>query len=321
MVPTFQSAETIERTLMSALAQAYRPLEILVYDEQSRDGTREIVSRLLAAADPAIETRFLTSDENAGAVPAWRVLLHAVTGDWCCFVWADDVLKPHFSDRMMVGAARASAAGRVLVGCSGEVESDGCVTPYYATDRGVLTAVEYSEGMFLRRIPLTQICAVYETEAARAVFDRHIRIDNPRGYDYIRHPYGNDVGFLSELAMEGGGVELVGERLVTLVDSSSSMTRRGTRDHVWQMRWQYTYASRRVWAWWADRGVASADRLLAMADRRLALCSLMVGGIREKLKIWRYPAAAGAYLDYRRLDYQLNHTTLDEHRAAVGRRA
>ena len=320
MVPTFQSAETIERTLESALAQTYRPLEVVVYDEQSRDGTREIVSRLLPAADPTIETRFMTSDTNSGAVPAWRVLLHEITGDWCCFVWADDVLKPDFTIRMMGGARRASDAGRVLVGCSAEVETDGRLLPYYATDRGVLTAVEYSEGMFLRRIPLTQICATYETEAARAVFDRHIDIDNPRGYDYVRHPYGNDVGFLSELAMEGGGVELLGERLVTLVDSSASMTRRGTRDHVWQMRWQYTYASRRVWAWWAERGVQFADGLLTLADRRLSLCSLMLDGVVERAKIWRYPDAVRAYLDYRRLDYQRNHSTLDEYRATVGRR-
>ena len=244
MIPTFRSAETIERTLTAALAQRHRPLEVLVYDETSEDGTREIVTRLLAAADPTIETHFRTSESNSGAVPAWRVLLHDVTGDWCCFVWADDVLKPDFSERMMEGAERAAAAGRVLVACSGEVEAGGQTVPYYSADKGIATAVEYSEGMFLRRIPLTQICAVYETAAARAVFDRHIRFENPRGYDYVRHPYGNDVGFLSELAMEGGGVELLGERLVTLVDSSTSMTRTGTGDHIWQMRWQYTYASR-----------------------------------------------------------------------------
>src|SRR5579872_2464853 len=108
MLPTFRSAETIERTLGSALAQRYRPLEIVVYDEASADGTREIVERLLAAADPGLETRFLTSDENSGPVLAWRVALHAITGDWCAFVWADDVLKPEYSEKLMAGAARAA---------------------------------------------------------------------------------------------------------------------------------------------------------------------------------------------------------------------
>ena len=319
MVPTFNSAATIERTLRSVLAQSHRPLEVVVYDEASGDATRTLVERVLGEADPGIEARLLTSEENSGPVPAWRVALHEISGDWCCFVWADDVLKPDFSEKMMHGAERAVAAQRRIVACSGEVEAGGIVKPYYSTDAGVVTAAEYSEGIFLRRFPLTQICAVYETATAREVFDRHIRFDNPRGYDYVRHPYGNDVGFLSELAMAGDGVELEGERLVTLVDSGSSMTRLGTRDHLWQMRWQYTYAFYRVWGWWRDRGVPDAERMLAMADRRLALCSLLLGGVQERLRLSNYPKALGAYRDYRRLDYQITGMRLDEHRRAVGR--
>jgi glycosyltransferase involved in cell wall biosynthesis len=319
MVPTFRSAETIERTLGSVLAQRYRPLEVLVYDEASTDGTRELVEGLLAAADPEIETRFITSDENSGPVLAWRVALHAITGDWCAFVWADDVLKPDYSEKLMAGAARATEAGRKLVACSGEVESDGRVRPYYSVDRGVVSGADYSEGIFMRRLPLTQICAIYDVPTARAVFERHIRFDNPRGYDYNLHPYGNDVGFLSELAQEGGGVELLGERLVTLVDSSSSMTRRGTREHIWQMRWQYTFNFLRVWTWWEERNVPGAGRLVGLARRRLALCSLLLGGDGARLKPLSYIDSVRAYAEFRRLDYQVTGRSLDDHRRLVGR--
>jgi glycosyltransferase involved in cell wall biosynthesis len=321
MIPTFQSAETIERTLTSALAQEHRPLEILVYDECSTDSTREIVRQLLAHADPGIEARLLTSEENSGPVRAWRVALHAITGDWCTFVWADDVLKPSYSTTMMAAAARAADDGRKLVTCSAEIEEDGDVLPYYALDEGVATDVEYSEGIFLRRFPLSQICSVFETNAAREVFDRHIEIENPRGFDYERHPYGNDVGFLSELAAEGGGVELIGERLVTLVLSSSSMTRHALREHIWQHRWQYTFTFLRVWGWWVARGVPDATRIRDMAERRLALCSLMLGGFGLRFRPALYPKAVRAYLEYRRFDYQVTHSTLDEHRGRIaGRR-
>jgi glycosyltransferase involved in cell wall biosynthesis len=317
MIPTHKNADTIAGTLESALVQQHRPLEILVYDEASRDGTREIVEELLATADPDIETRLLTSEENSGPVRAWRVALHEITGDWCCFVWSDDILKPDFSTRMMAAAGRAAAEGRTLVTCSAEVENERGVLPYLSTDAGLATPLEYSEGIFLRRFPLTQICSVYPTEVTRKVFDRHVDIENPRGYNYSRHAYGNDVGFLSELAMEGGGVELVGERLVRLVMSERGMTNRATGNHLWQMRWQYTYAFLRVWRWWAERGDPGSDRLVGMAERRLALCSIMVGGLRERLSPVNLAKAIRAYLEYRRLDYQLNKTTLDEHRAAV----
>jgi glycosyltransferase involved in cell wall biosynthesis len=317
MIPTFNSAETIARTLGSALRQQHRPLEVVVYDEASTDRTRTIVAEMLATAPAGVETHLFTSDANSGPVRAWRVPLHAITGAWCAFVWADDVLHDDYSTKMMAGAARAAAAGRKLVACSGEVESAGETRPYYATDKGLATPVEYSEGIFMRRFPLTQICAIYETAAAREVFDRHVSFDNPRGYDYSRHPYGNDVGYLSELAMAGGGVELIGERLVTLVDSGSSMTRRGTREHVWQMRWQYTFNQLRVWRWWAERGVPGAERLRRMGERRLALCTLMLGDARERLDPRNLVRAVRAYAEFRRLDYQINRHSLDEHRRRV----
>jgi glycosyltransferase involved in cell wall biosynthesis len=317
MIPTFQSGDTIERTLTSVLAQTYRPLEVLVYDECSTDETRPIVEQLLVSAAPDIETRLITSDENSGPVRAWRVALHAITGDWCCFVWSDDVLKLAFSTTMMAGADRAGHAGHKLVTCSGDVEVDGVSTPYYAPDEGEASAAEYSEGIFFRRFPISQICSVYQTGAARRVFDRHIAIENPRGYDYERHPYGNDVGFLSELAAEGDGVVLIGDRLVTNVLSGSSMTRQALREHVWQHRWQYTFSLLRVWRWWYERGVPGMERLCALAERRLTLCSLMLGGDGTRWRPASYPNAVRAYLDYRRFDYQVNHSTLDEHREAT----
>jgi glycosyltransferase involved in cell wall biosynthesis len=325
MIPTFNSARTIERTLGSVLAQRHRPLEVVIYDEASQDDTRAIVRRLLDAAEldrgadrpERIDARLMTSDTNSGPVKAWRVALHAITGDWCAFVWSDDVLHADYSTAMMQGAARATAAGRTLVACTGAWEAGGETRAYYSDDKGVVSAVEFSEGMFMRRFPLTQICAIYQTAAAREVFDRHIQFDNPRGYDYNRHPYGNDVGYLSELAQVGGGVELLGERLVTLVDSGDSMTYRATREHVWQMRWQYTFNQLRVWRWWDERGVPGARRLRSMAERRLALCSLMLGGHGERLRPSNYLRGLQAYLDFRRFDYQRTQYSLEEHRRRV----
>jgi hypothetical protein len=318
MVPTFNSAETIERTLLSALAQRHRPLEVVVYDEASRDDTRRIVTRLLESAPTDVDVRLVTAESNSGPVEAWRVILHEVTGEWCAFVWADDVLAANYSTRMMAAAERAVTVGRRIVGCSGWVESGGSTKPYYSDESGILSAVEYSEAIFTRRLPLTQICAVYETETARNVFDRHIRFDNPLGYDYNRFPYGNDVGFLSELAAEGCGIELVGERLVTLVDSASSMTRRGGREHLWQMRWQYTFNQFRVWRWWEDRGVPGATRVRRMAQRRLALCELMMGTQGARRRPSLYVKAGRAYVDFLRLDYQRRPHSLADHRRRVG---
>ena len=73
LIPTFNSALTVADAIDSCVQQTYQNLEILVYDEASKDDTREIIYAA-AKKDPRI--RVLTSDKNSGPVRAWRVLLH-----------------------------------------------------------------------------------------------------------------------------------------------------------------------------------------------------------------------------------------------------
>ena len=278
MVPTFRSAETIERTLGSVLAQRYRPLEVLVYDEASADGTRELVeARPARAPIPRLETEFLTSDENSGpgdrlACPAscdHRRLVRVRLGrrrSQARLQREDD------------GGRRSRRVGwtqarRLLRARS---RADGTTGPTTPSTAAWSSGADYSEasscgGCRSRR------SARCTTSRRHAPCSSATSASTTRAARLQPHPYGNDVGFLSELAAEGGGVELLGERLVTLVDSSSSMTRRGRREHIWQMRWQYTFNHLRVWSWWADRGVPGAGRLRRLGERRLALCSIMLG--------------------------------------------
>lgn len=321
LTPTFNSSGTIERTLRSALAQRSRPLEIVVYDEASRDGTREIVDRLFSEArETGIETRFLTAETNSGPVRAWRVPLHAATGDWCSFVWADDVLEPGFSEAMADGAIRARSAGRKLVFSGAVIEDAYGVIDKYAPDAGILSPVEFSFGLFCRRYSVNQINGVYEATEARRVFDRHIEIDNPMGYDFSRYPYGNDVGFLSELADAGSGVEILGAKLVRLVASPASMTKDALSNRLWQFRWQYTWNLFRVWSWWADRGVPGARRLQKLGRRRLDLCETFLA----RPSSWTSPESllqsAGAVVDFLVWDWDRTRMPLDIYRRRVAKR-
>ncbi len=318
LIPTFNSVATIERTLLAALAQRWRPLEIQVYDETSCDGTREIVSRLLAGSTKAgLQAELRVSDVNSGPVRAWRVPLQRASGDWCCFVWADDVLEPDFSERMMSAASRAAAAGRVLVFSGAVIETDGREINKYAPDEGLLSPLEFSLGIFFRRYSVNQINGVYETAAARRIFDRHVEIENPMGWDFSRFPYGNDTGFLSELAEAGGGVELLGDRLVRLVASGGSMTRDAMASRLWQFRWQYTWNLYRVWSEWETRGVAGAAQLVRFARRRLDLCEALLPFPKRHVTPRSLVSAARAGVDLLRWDWEITRMPLVRYRRRV----
>jgi hypothetical protein len=171
--------------------------------------------------------------------------------------------------------------------------------------------------MFARRYSLNQVNGVYETTAARRIFDRHVDIPNEYGFDYARQPYGNDVGYLSELAAAGGGVEVLGERLVRLVLSPDSMTREAMARRRWQFRWMYIHNFHRVWSQWGERGVPGAARLVAMARRRLALCALMMRRRRPSPRALALSLLA--VRDFWRWDYERRPIAFAEYRRRVER--
>ena len=107
-------------------------------------------------------------------------------------------------------------------------------------------------------------------------------------------------------AAAGDGVELIGDRLVTLVLSSSSMTRRALREHIWQHRGSTPSTSS---ASGAGGGARHSRRGSDPRNGRasLALCSLMLGGDGARFRPTAYAKAVRAYIEYRRFDYQVTH--------------
>jgi glycosyltransferase involved in cell wall biosynthesis len=87
VIPTYNAADFIRRTLNSVLAQGYDNLEVLVIDDGSADGTADIVATY---ADPVRLIRQL----NAGVSAARNRALVEATGQLVAFLDHDDVWYP-----------------------------------------------------------------------------------------------------------------------------------------------------------------------------------------------------------------------------------
>ena len=71
IIPTHNSANYLRDTFYSVLNQKYRPIEVLMVDDCSTDGTRKLIEELLAEHDaPEFRVRFL--DNNKGGASAGR---------------------------------------------------------------------------------------------------------------------------------------------------------------------------------------------------------------------------------------------------------
>ena len=94
IVPVFNGAKYLRETLDSMLAQTYRPLEILVADDGSTDGTVSIV------ASYGDQVRYLFQP-NAGTAAACNLGLRNAQGIFMAFLGADDLWHPDKLARQM----------------------------------------------------------------------------------------------------------------------------------------------------------------------------------------------------------------------------
>ncbi|MFE4967155.1 glycosyltransferase [Streptomyces sp. NPDC056660] len=102
VIPAHNAATTIGKALQSALNQTYEPVEVIVVDDASTDGTIEVVASF-AGTDPRV--RVLRRKENSGGVGAprnWGIA--QAEGRWVTFLDADDELPPRACERLVASA-------------------------------------------------------------------------------------------------------------------------------------------------------------------------------------------------------------------------
>ena len=94
IIPAYNAARLIDRSLESALRQTYPAIEYVVVDDCSTDDTAERVERLRQASDRRDAVKLVRHERNRGVAAARNSGLHAATGDYIYFLDSDDELPP-----------------------------------------------------------------------------------------------------------------------------------------------------------------------------------------------------------------------------------
>ncbi len=91
IIPTYNRSDLIRETLKSVVAQQYRPIELIVVDDGSRDNTRAVVEEYIAAVHEDLTVRYIYQD-NAGAPAARNRGTRAASGEFLQYLDSDDLL-------------------------------------------------------------------------------------------------------------------------------------------------------------------------------------------------------------------------------------
>lgn len=103
LVPTYNGAEFIMRTLDSLAAQTWPRLEILIGDDCSTDDTLEVVRRFAEERD---DTRILERDANLGWLRNSNDLMANARGELMFFAFHDDVVAPTYVEKLVEALRR-----------------------------------------------------------------------------------------------------------------------------------------------------------------------------------------------------------------------
>ena len=107
IIAVFNRAATLQRCLDSIFEQMAQSLEVIVCDGGSSDGSREILEANGARLS------YWQSQPDRGIPHAWNMALTHATGEWVCFLGADDRFAKRNTVATLLDAGRDPAINYV----------------------------------------------------------------------------------------------------------------------------------------------------------------------------------------------------------------
>lgn len=206
VIPTFNSAQYIERALSSAIAQSYSPIEIIIVDNGSNDETPMLVERY---AEQNTNLYFYRSPHNVGPVANWRKGVSLATGKYAALLFSDDWYDVDFLEASVPSLADETVGFAFC--CARRVDEGSLVahdrlpparyrsrdTPtllFKLPQEGLLPTSTYLSAVLAGSgvdVPKSPACAVFRRADLKAALDH--QIDDPWNMRYLDHGAGPDL--------------------------------------------------------------------------------------------------------------------------------
>jgi glycosyltransferase involved in cell wall biosynthesis len=190
IIPVYNRADLIGETIASALGQNYENLEVIVSDNQSTDGTFELLEKY-AAEDRRI--KLFRNRSNLGPVKNWQRGIHEARGEYAKILWSDDLIAPEFINKCLnLFDSHDDLAfvfsGVVLFGENFRQQA------HFGKTRtsGIYDSSAYIASTLLgENFLYSPGCALFRTESLR----KNLLLDVPNriGSDFSSHAIGNDL--------------------------------------------------------------------------------------------------------------------------------
>jgi teichuronic acid biosynthesis glycosyltransferase TuaG len=108
IVPVYNAAKYIEKTIEMVGAQTYKDWELILVDDASKDGSADLIEQIISNQGKRI--RLIRKQRNEGAAAARNTGIDASSGRYIAFLDADDIWKPDKLEKQLAFMEKYEAA-------------------------------------------------------------------------------------------------------------------------------------------------------------------------------------------------------------------
>lgn len=200
-LPVYNGEAFIARAIESILSQTYQDLELIIMDNCSTDGTKDICEQYLGQ-DPRV--RYFRHDENVGVIANFNSAFEHARGKYFKWAASDDICAPTLVEKLVQALedrpqAVIAFSGALIFDEYPEVGLPNLTEDEYP--RYNVTGITYCQRLF-SRTPMERIKSILRSDHPGTMIYGLIRSDALRK-SHLHQVEGSDRLLLTELALEG----------------------------------------------------------------------------------------------------------------------
>ena len=188
IIPTYNRAATIGKTIDSFITQTYKDWEMIVVDDHSKDNTKEVIEDY-HKQDARIN--YMLNERKKGAQGARNTGILCAQADWVVLFDSDDYVYPNFLEKMVPlcvdGVDVVTCYARQVNVGDGSLE-----TLAWGGEGNIELGLMHSEkyvnfdDCIFRKSKLFEIGLLDEDCPAYQEYDTHIRLSRVANYKWVK---------------------------------------------------------------------------------------------------------------------------------------
>ena len=99
LIPAYNHENYVQETINSIIDQTYQNIELIIYDDGSKDSTWNKIKELEEKCKKRFTNVYFETKENEGTCKTMNKLLDLAKGEYVIVVASDDMIKPNMIEK------------------------------------------------------------------------------------------------------------------------------------------------------------------------------------------------------------------------------